>query len=743
MPTQNCAAVYPSLLALAIASTLGFSASSANSQDQILEEVIVTAQKRQQSVFDVGISIAVAGEDDIRQRRMFNVTDITLFTPNASVKEFVPGLMPIITIRGVGLNDFNAANNPATGVYIDEVALSSLALLSSDFYDLERMEVLKGPQGTLYGRNSTAGALNITTAKPHFDGVEGRVSGGWGDYELAELEAAVNAPLSDNLALRIAAKGINQGEGFYENDLVGDDVGEREVLMGRAQLLWAASESTDVLFKVDAQRARSELGSGEFFGALPTSETSDCPGQPECANLLGYSDTTGDPFRGQWSIDPDYDFDQQTYLLRVDSDLGFADLTSITGYIDFDRSYGSDVDASPFRITDFYNADDVTQFSQEIRLSGDAGSVFWQTGVFYAKDEIETTYAGDLQDLLNTTSFSSAEVEAESYAVFAHGEWELTDELSLVTGLRYTYEEKSSDAYTADLVTEPPASFLTNVPVGAGPLILAQIDDDIDDDSLDWKLAFNWRPSDETLVYLSISQGTKSGGFFTGVATTDEQLLPYDEETLLSYEVGVKGQSSELGLSYDVSAFYYDYEDVQSYIADQSGDLLIQRLGNVGGADIYGMDLLVTWQAPTLPGFSISVGGGYLDTELSSFETLDGVVPSGNELPDAPEWSGLVDLRYNWDISDDVSLEFALDAQYQDEVFREALNDPLLQSDSYWILNARTSLYLSDRWEITVWGKNLDDEEYSTQGFSQLAFGNGYRVYGAPRTYGVSVTRNF
>ena len=708
-----------------------------------LEEVIVTAQKREQSLLDVGINVSVVNESQIRDLRINNVTDIVLFTPNAAVKEFVPGLMPIITIRGVGLNDFNAANNPATGVYIDEVALSSLALLSSDFYDLERMEVLKGPQGTLYGRNSTAGALNITTAKPDFEGTKGRLAGTVGDYDLVEIEGMLNAPLTDDLGMRLAVKGINQGEGFYDNDLVGHDIGEREVAMGRAQLLWALSESTEALLKIEGQRARSELGSPQFFGVLPTADTSDCPGRPECANFLGYSDTSDDPFRGSWSVNPDYDLNQAMYTLRLVSDLDFAQLTSVTGYIDFDRSYSTDVDASPFRITDFKNSDDVKQFSQELRLTGDNDLLAWQLGLFYANDKIETTYDGDLQDLLNTTSKSSSDLEATSMAAFANGEWNLTDTLALVTGLRYTYEKKSNDGFTEDLVSEPPGSQLTGAPFGTGPITLAAIDETINDDSVDWRVALNWHTSDDSLTYASISQGTKSGGFFTGVATTPVQLQPYDKEQLVAYEIGVKGKVDEAGLRYEMSVFYYDYEDVQSYIRDNSGDLPTQRLGNIGGADIYGVDLLLTWQPRGVPGLGFTLGGGYLDTEVGSFESSDGVVPSGNELPDAPEFSALLDVRYGFDLSGETSAEIAVGAQYQDSVFRDVVNDPLLKSDSYWLINARASIYLGQNWEFALWGRNLDDEEYTTQGLSQLSLGNGYRVYGAPRTYGFSATRFF
>ena len=215
------------------------------------------------------------------------------------------------------------------------------------------------------------------------------------------------------------------------------------------------------------------------------------------------------------------------------------------------------------------------------------------------------------------------------------------------------------------------------------------------------------------------------------------------KEELLAYELGVKGQSADYGLSYEAAVFYYDYNDIQSYISDNSGAVPIQRLSNIGGGNITGADLLMTWLPASFDGLKVTLGAGYLDTELDSFAAASGIVPKGNELPDAPELSGSLDVRYRFDLSGNYSAELGVDAQYQDEVFRDALNDPLLQSDSYWLINARASVYLDDVWEFSLWGKNLDDEEYVTQGINQLALGNGYRAYGAPRTYGFTVTRMF
>ena len=711
-------------------------------QQPVIEEVLVTSQKREQNLSDVGISIAVAGEQEIRDRRINMVEDIPLFTPNVSVKNVIPGLMPILTLRGVGLNDFNAANNPAAGVYVDDVSLSSLALLSSDLYDLERMEVLKGPQGTLYGRNSTAGALNVVTAKPDPESQQVRISAGVGNYELVEIEGMFNTPLSDTVALRIAGKVIDQGQGYWENDFLGRDVGERDVWMVRGQLLWQLSDSTSVLLKLDEQEGRSETGTGDFAGALPTGLSADCP-NPECMDYAGYTDTDGDIYRGSFSVDPSYDLNQTISSLRIDHEFDFGTLTAITGYIDFDRGYSADIDASPLAILEFYNTDKVRQLSQEIRLWGETNNTVWQVGVFYTNDDVTSAYFGDLPILLNTTTSSFAEIESTNLSLFANAEWALNDTLTLITGLRYSDEERDGLVYTDDLVSLAPASFLSFAPFGAAPVRLAFVDDQVKDDSVDWKLGLNWQFAKDTLLYASVSQGTKSGGFFTGVVTSNEQLIPYGPEQLVAYEIGLKTQAADLGLSYEAALFYYDYEDVQTFITDDSGAVPVDRLGNVSGATIHGLDATLQWRPPSFSGLALYASIGLLDTELDSFVSGATTIPKGNEQPDAPGFSGNLAASYEFNLSDSASMQIAVDGRYQGDTYRSVLNEVFSETASYWVINARVSLYLQNEWEVTAWGRNINDEEYMTEFSNNLALGNGSRIYGAPRTYGLTVTKHF
>jgi iron complex outermembrane receptor protein len=731
--------------ALSSTSTIAF-AQTESPADQPPEAndnvIIVTAQKREQSTLDVGISVTVAGAEAIRERNIEAASELVSFTPNVSVKEQTPGLVPVVTIRGIGLNDFSSTNNPATGVYVDEVSLSSLALLSADLFDLERLEVLKGPQGTLYGRNSTAGALNIISARPKFNGTSGRITAGLANYETKQFEAIANLPVSDTLALRFSGKTTHQDEGFYTDLNLGRDVGRREVWLGRAQALWQPSSQVEVLLKAEVQSGRSELGSAEFFGALPTATETNCPGQPGCSNFFGYTDTDGDPFVGSYSVDPTYNFDQTLLTAIVTADLGFADLTSVTGFIDFERIFSPDVDASPLRITDFTSSDEVQQFSQELRLSGDSDLLSWQVGVFYARDEVQTVIDGSLQDLFNTTTFTSADQESKSYAVFGNAEWALSDTLSVITGLRLTNEKRSNVGFTQDNVSEPGGSFLTMAPFGAGPIVLGSVDDSISNTSLSWKVGLNWKPSPDMLVFASASESDKSGGFFSGIATSDAQLVPYDREKLRAYELGMKGSVAG-DLTYEVVAFYYDYSDVQTFIQDTIGTIPVQRLGNVDEAEVYGADISLNFRPDAVPGLNLSGAIGLLSTELGTFQSGSGPVPKGNRLPDAPKFSANFAANYETDISADIALRFGLNARYQSDAFTNALNTPLLLSEGYWVLGANASVFSEGNWEVSAWAKNLANKNYVTQGLDQLVFGGGYRIYGAPRTYGLSLTKHF
>ena len=212
---------------------------------------------------------------------------------------------------------------------------------------------------------------------------------------------------------------------------------------------------------------------------------------------------------------------------------------------------------------------------------------------------------------------------------------------------------------------------------------------------------------------------------------------------MIAYEIGVKGQLTNAALSYEGSLFYYDYSDVQTFIGDNSGAVPVNRLGNVEEATIYGFDGQLRWNPAAMEGLSVIWGVGLLETELGSFSDGIGIIPKGNEQPDAPGFSTNLSLSYSFNVADKVSAQIAVDGKYQGEAYHNALNEVFSESDDYWVVNARFSLYLANDWEVTAWGKNIADEEYLIQFSNNLALGNGARIYGPPRTYGFTVTKHF
>jgi len=731
------------------ASLLALATAAPACAQAVIEELVVTAQKREQRLIDVGASVASLDGEALRTARVSDPTDLATQVPNVDVKENIPGAQAIVTVRGVGLNDFSSTNNSTVGLYVDEVFLASFAQMDFNFFDLDRIEVLKGPQGTLYGRNSTAGAINILSAAPSLSGNTGYVSATAANYKRFEGEAAANIAAGENLAFRLSGKAVNQGEGFWYSRTLDRDLGEQDILLGRAQMLWKPDDRLSVRLKFEAEKNRSELGVGKFFGTISTSAAS-CPDFADpghCINSRGYTDTTSDKFEGDWNHVSPYRVSQWSGTGRIDADLGVAKLAAVTGYIDFKRGFHIDADAGPTTDAEFDQNDKVEQFSQEVRLSGDMGRASWIVGAYYSWDRVKTFSPGSLKDIFNTEVLITADQETRSKAVFGQVDWKITDQLTLVTGARYTDEDRDYVGGTRDL--NPFGLSFLCLAVGAcapgpGQAQLSFTDAGISDRNWSWRAGLNFKPSGDTLLYAAIAHGVKSGGFFNGITTSSFALAPYRPEKLTDYEVGAKARLFDRTLSIEASAFWYDYEDLQTQTFTNVGAVSLIKLGNVDKATVKGLDIQAVW-LPT-EGLSLSAGLGVLDTKLGSFLTAGptgiATVPKGNKLPNAPDVTLNLQARYEWSVLGDWTAAVQSGAHYSDDVFKEALNTPYLSAEDYWLFDARASLASASGWEVAVWAKNLGDKAYVAQ-VTDNGIGMGYRVFNAPRTYGVTLTKRF
>lgn len=711
---------------------------------EVLEEVIVTAQKRAQSLQNVGITVNALSGEDLSELRIDTAEDIAKYTPNVDIKATNSFGNPNIAIRGVGLNDFTSNNTPTVGIYVDEVYLSSTAMMSFQMFDLERVEVLKGPQGTLYGRNTTAGAINFVTRKPSQE-TDAYVRATIGNYERVELEAAVGGGITESLTGRLSAKTIQQNGGYWDSSVFGEH-GEVDVYTIRGQLAWYISDTADLVLMIHGDRDRSDSplweGNGTFNASLfdpaftgfcDTVAAGSVKPNINCTDLYGYSDPDDDPFKGDWHIPANIERDGKGGRATLNWNFGDTTLTSITAFESLERmANDGDTVVNP-NFTQFNTLvdTDIDQFSQEIRLAGGSDLLDWIVGGFYGKDEISDQLIVISPDvfgaLLGISPLDTIyDQETKVKALFVHTEWHVADNVNLTAGLRYNDEEIKFAGTTWGTI------FGTT-----DQLSLSPANDKKSFDKTLWKVGIDWSPADSYMLYATVGNGFKSGGFFGGTATSPEERVPYDPEDLIAYEAGVKSRFAGNTVQLNAAVFYYDYNDIQQFLETTVGGVQVAKLGNIPDkSTVKGLDVDLWWLP--LDGLDIRFGLGLLDTELGDF-TNEGVMYSGNELANAPDVSSNLSARYEWDLSSSMVMSALLAVGYSDFVFKSATNDPLFSADSYTLVDGRLAIQNTARtWELALWGKNLGDEEYVQEAFGAPDLGTITRSYGVPRTYGIS-----
>ena len=705
-----------------------------------VDEIIVTAERTKENILNVGANVTALSGKLLDQSRVANATDLATLIPNFEVKTNIPGAQQIITVRGVGLDDFSSSNNSSVGVYVDDIFLASFAEMDFTLYDLASVEVLKGPQGTLYGRNSTAGAINLISAPPRLGQFDGAATLGYGDYDTFQADGHVNLPVGDTLAIRLSGQTDQQGTGYWYSRTLGRDLGRQDVFHERLQVLYQPNDRFSAVLKVEGEENHSEIGVGKFFGTIPVpGYAGACPnfGAPQnCVDVHGYTDTTSNPFQGDWNHLAPYNVDSLNTTLHVDGDLGWARLTSITGYIHFQREFYIDADASPYTDSEFDQHDHVDQFSQEVRLAGTTGGVEWLTGAYYSNDRLHSYTPGSLVDLAGLNAYIHSDQVTNSTAIYAQAKWPLTRDLTLVTGLRGTYEDRTYDGGTELFIpgVSTPLPGATSAPV-----------DGIHNANLSWHAGLNWKPTAATLVYVSAAESTKSGGFFNGITFSSAALAPYKPEHLTDYEAGVKTSLFGRLLQLDGSVFYYDYGDYQAQTFTNVGAVSLIKLSNIQHADVYGLDLGFTLRP--LEGLSVRGGLGLLHSRLGAFPYITAgggnVEPAGNTMPDAPSASFNALARYEHPVFRTLIGAVQFGAVYEGANFKEALNTPYLKSPASWVFDGRVSLASPGRhWEAAFWIKNMFDEQHPIQ-VTDDGDGDGYRMFNAPRTFGVTLSYHF
>ncbi|WP_162786581.1 TonB-dependent receptor [Hyphomonas sp. CACIAM 19H1] len=722
-------------------------------------DIVVTAQKREQRLNDVGLSISAVTGDTLRERNVLDVAQLEQLAPNLSIAQpNGPGNQPAISLRGVGLNDFNSNNNGPIAVYADEVYRSSIVGQNFVLFDVNRVEVVKGPQGTLFGRNATGGAVRVISNRPE-SAFSAFGSASYASFDTSRFDATINLPISDNIAFR-AAGVTTRSDGYIRNVADGTRAAGYDYTSWRAQLLLEPSSSFDVLLSAEGAHVRNGAAGFTFQGLLDATGAR-CPNAAilsgACGNALGY---TGENGFFETNANTIGSTRRDSYLLSgvATLDLGSVTITSVTGYEDVNSVKLEDTDSSPLSILDVQFGVKSQTFSQELRGSYTSDTTNATFGAFYLTENLVQDQTADVFRELRPLLISIAPVgfpggfnptgavtgaptlfarfnndqDTETFALFGQVEQNLTERLRLIGGLRYTNERR--DFLTIATLEEPGFA----VPLYTTPLRVRS-------SNVTFKAGLEFRPQDNQLLYASVSTGFKSGGFNGGFLLDPAQVVPFRDERLTAYEAGAKLTLFDRLLQFNAAAFYYDYSDIQVFSFINSGNLPVTILSNAGDARIYGFEAEATLRPAE--GLSVNASLGLIDTKFTRFTvdpTLGGADFTGNRLALAPAMSLSGSISYERPISSNLSMRGSVDGSYQSRIFFDPSNDPLLSQPGYALVNASLSVGAQDdRWRLTGFARNLFDRRYISYAIDFSSFGFNQRVTGVPQQFGIQLDVRF
>ena len=781
---------------------------------QGIEEIVVTAQKYEQSANDVGITMNVMSGEQLRNLGVSSADALAPFTPGLTINDVAPTGVPVYSLRGVGFQDFSTGASSTVGLYFDEVNIPYSVMSRGALFDVERVEVLRGPQGDLYGRNTTAGQINFISRKPT-DRFEAGVQASYGSYQTVDLEGFVSGPLSDRVQGRLAVKTTQSGEGWQESLTRDDELGEKDLSGIRSILNFDFSDDASLQLNLHYARDKSDNPAPQAINGheigLPTVANlphiplqnftpdlvtlTDTPPwfAPEDAEKADWTNSYTSPITGiTWNLRPRRDNELKGVSARLEWRFENVTLTSLTAFDRFERAEAFEGDGGAFNDTSNINTTDIDVFSQELRLSGSTDRLLWIAGLYYSEDELDEDYHFFMSDsvfgngsvVFGVDPFQFAPIleldtsyaqSSDSAAIFGHIEYALSDRWRLTLGARYTEEDRSWSGCTFSHLDNSLGNFL-NVLFGSSleagdcgviddietsPTYIFNLlgtpnvndafhvlSDEISTDKWMGKVGLDYEPNEGALLYFTISNGFKSGGFNGAPLNTAQQTAPYGPEELTAYELGAKLTLRDGSMQLNAATFYYDYKDKQeadvavTFVGDISG------LTNVPESRINGAEL--EWQWAPGNGLDMQLSAAWLDTEVEEWQATDpaSVWPdvqtfdaSGLELAQAPEWSYRGLVSYGWPMGDDMYLQIAADFNYTDTTTGGA-NAFAFATEDYTIYNARIGLEAADgKWSAQLWGRNIADEFYYHSAF--VANGPYVRYVGIPRTYGVTIGYNF
>ena len=534
-----------------------------------LEEIVVTAQRRVESAQNVGIAMSVLAGPSLAEKSISYVNDLQNAVPNLQVEPAFGSSQPQFRLRGVGFIDYTSNNTSPVGVSLDGVAFALPIQTQGQLFDIDRIEVLRGPQGTLYGRNTTGGEINFISNRPTAATHAG-FSLEYGSHNELNAEGFVSGSIADGLLGRLAVA-TEQGGAWQRNRVTGQTLGDKDKVAVRGQLQWNPSEAVDLRLGVHwAQDKSAEQGlyllqtftPGSGPPAIPADTSRYATGwalNPTFAKLVGISAGSK----------PGLDNSNDGLDLTANIDFGGAKLTSITAYNKLIRREYADWDATQFDDSDEYLNSDLNVFSQELRLAGSHGPFGYVAGVFYSNEDLRENFYSDLTDRLGGIAVTNYEQVANSVGVFAQGSYQISDTLKATLGVREDHESRELIGLNT--------AFLPGLPSLTGGALGGSITSNLPSG----KAELDFQPVSGTLLYASIGRGVKSGGFTAHNTVTAPAADPFEPEKLTAYEIGLKSDITRT-LRFDTSVFYYRYKDQQilGKVFDDASQSFIGRFVN-------------------------------------------------------------------------------------------------------------------------------------------------------------------
>lgn len=691
-----------------------------------LVEIIVTAQKRNQNVQDIPAAISALSAGMLENRGISSPQGLQHIVPGLTLGESTLGGAQV-TIRGVGSENISAGGDPGVPLHIDGHYIQLSSYLLKDFFDVERVEVQRGPQGTLYGRNAVGGNINIITKRPSEE-FEGKIGLGLGNFSNRTINGVVSGPISERLRGRLALSDQNR-DGYVVNLSNGDDLLGENYTTVRGSLEYDLTDNIDIYLNAYHFTDNSISFVNRIVGDYP--ETGLYASIP-------YSNPSIDP-RKVRSDGPNKGADgAEGASLDFKWDLGSVTFKSLSAYNDGAREVIQDLDGSDLALRNQKSIIDSQTFTQEFQLlSADETDIRWILGAFYFEEK-----AGYYFDItfpeFDGIFLLNGKNKTESLGLFGQVDYALTDTLELTAGLRYTHDKKEMDR---SLYME-----------FAGVIYADDQPPSMEDSwaQMSGKLGLSYRVNDDVLLYASYSLGFKGGGFNASTLTEPA----YDPELLDAYELGMKGQFLDDHLQLNMSTFYYDYTDkVESKIDVFPGSVVATSIfTNAGSATVVGIEFEA--QAYLTESLRIDASVSYQKSEYKEFDSQDpqfsslGVQDlSGNSLPRSPEKKLHVGAEYEWNLSGDSgSLTARVDYSWVDEQYFRAFNLDTDKSDSYHRTNAQLRWQSGDAsWAANLYVHNIEDDDVlSNLGVASESLGFAhYGSYLSPRTYGVQLSYDF